>query len=472
MGFYPTIPTSPLKEQRPRRRLKKKSRPGQSRLGETMDGGIFELQERVAVVPEGEDGDGEEDLPASTSLPLYDDADRPITPSVFSAPLRPSTPPVASVSAAPMPIPVAGQRTSIVQTNPPVNPPSSPRSGALLSRMGSLKRHWAGAVRRNRSSTGPPQPPPMIVPPSSPSKPNGGWFQRLVVPATLPVGVEEPPKRSPWKSRSRDRLATLKGDGPNTEAPSVPERKVTGRSRSNTTGSVPDRAILLAGPHSRPATPGRLSSFQPPPSSPLSGKFPETNGEAHHERKSSVKLQKSPSQKDNEGRRGFMGGVRRISLVGGGHRKNRSLGGGVDDPPGLGEPEKRQSEKVGVPLVQLVPSESGEPSITPPVTTASSASLGKPYPTPLASASLGRATSNVSGRSGQSGHSSSGEHKSPAARRSSLGDLKIPSRIRNSQNGIKRDLATVKEFAAVAAREFFFLATEFKLDECSYHFIT
>lgn len=40
-------------------------------------------------------------------------------------------------------------------------------------------------------------------------------------------------------------------------------------------------------------------------------------------------------------------------------------------------------------------------------------------------------------------------------RRNSLGDLKIPSRISRAQDGLKRDLGRVRDFAAHVEREFF-----------------
>jgi hypothetical protein len=46
------------------------------------------------------------------------------------------------------------------------------------------------------------------------------------------------------------------------------------------------------------------------------------------------------------------------------------------------------------------------------------------------------------------------EGSSPVPRRNSLGDLKIPSRISKAQDGLKRDLGRVKEFAGHVEREF------------------
>lgn len=235
-----------------------------------------------------------------------------------------------------------------------------------------------------------------------------------------------------------------------------------------------------------------------------------------------------------EGHRSFMGGMRRISLVGGQkrakHRRDKSAGSitGVEDigigyappvpslpstspqlnsfPPQLSgllppvelvsaPPRKSSLQKVDtdVPTSSIditSPTSINQPlrdtsniseSSSAPVllhsrssnfiTTVSSNTVsgGPPSPTrrgksvipPIKSlngspqaASLGRASQVMTpGKAAASGLGSAAMNMNAAMRRNSLGDLKIPSRISRAQDGLKRDLTRVREFAAHIERK-------------------
>jgi hypothetical protein len=202
--------------------------------------------------------------------------------------------------------------------------------------------------------------------------------------------------------------------------------------------------------------------------------------------------------KEKEGHRGFMSGVRRISLVSGKkHRRTKSTTMVADDtdepqspssipqtpPPALAmamtpsissqllppielqppspprdhEPDEPRrsmasdrsvistsgSLAAGVESLLLQPSMDSRSKSSPPPTITPRPSLTKSPSSPQA-VSLGRAT-----------------HPPPISvatgivpRRNSLGDLKIPARISQAQVGLKRDLGMVREFAAEVESEF------------------
>ncbi|KLO15378.1 hypothetical protein SCHPADRAFT_264249 [Schizopora paradoxa] len=232
-----------------------------------------------------------------------------------------------------------------------------------------------------------------------------------------------------------------------------------------------------------------------------------------------------------EGHRSFMGGMRRISLVGGQkrskHRREKSSGSitGTEDivmgdaPPVPSLPSTSPRDNLIAPqtsgllppveLVSVPPRRSSlqrvdvdvpSPSIdiTSPISTSlnqplrdtsnisesssapalvhsrssnfittissNSVSGGPPSPTrkgksaimPIKTlngspqaASLGRASQIMTpSKAAASGLGSAAMNMNAAMRRNSLGDLKIPSRISRAQDGLKRDLTRVREFAA------------------------
>ncbi|KAI5119246.1 hypothetical protein M0805_008797 [Coniferiporia weirii] len=215
----------------------------------------------------------------------------------------------------------------------------------------------------------------------------------------------------------------------------------------------------------------------------------------------------SASEKE-KGHRGFMGSMRRISLVGGQKRHQRGQSGGAEESDGAPSPDNSSSVpplpaipidhdplsnsllpaldlqrqlsppngvsgslNVNAPKVlRAVPPSLAKavdltsPSSSPPrperlpalahsksssfATASSSPGRGSPIARLTGSpqaASLGRASPlPMSTGSGMS-PSSMGSN---VHRRNSLGDLKIPSRISRAQDGLKRDLGRVREFAA------------------------
>lgn len=91
-------------------------------------------------------------------------------------------------------------------------------------------------------------------------------------------------------------------------------------------------------------------------------------------------------------------------------------------------------------------SSSGQFSNTPSRASPAMSRLGSASPAQVNS--LGR-TTQVAG----SGSSTVAREGSPVPRRNSLGDLKIPSRISRAQDGLKKDLTRVKEFASHVERK-------------------
>ncbi len=235
-----------------------------------------------------------------------------------------------------------------------------------------------------------------------------------------------------------------------------------------------------------------------------------------------------------EGHRSFMGGMRRISLVGGQkrakHRRDKSAGSitGIEDigigyappvpslpstspqlnsfppqPSGLlppvelvSAPPRRSSLQkvdIDVPTSSIditSPTSTNQPlrdtsniseSSSAPVllhsrssnfiTTISSNTVSGGPPSPMRrgksvippikslngspqAASLGRASQVMTpGKAAAGGLGSAAMNMNAAMRRNSLGDLKIPSRISRAQDGLKRDLTRVREFAAHIERK-------------------
>ncbi|KAK7058973.1 hypothetical protein VNI00_001597 [Paramarasmius palmivorus] len=178
-----------------------------------------------------------------------------------------------------------------------------------------------------------------------------------------------------------------------------------------------------------------------------------------------------------EGSRGFMGSVRRISLVGK-HRRSKSgvsLVGweetGKSPPPEL--PSRKSASETDdsmdvdsrapalLPPIELQPPspprtigrstartpspvnlDSLLPSHSPPSTSSPSLVISNKAPASPQSASLGRSTI------APAISNSSGIASANVPRRNSLGDLKIPTRISQAQVGLRRDLGMVREFAS------------------------
>jgi serine/arginine repetitive matrix protein 2 len=169
---------------------------------------------------------------------------------------------------------------------------------------------------------------------------------------------------------------------------------------------------------------------------------------------------------DKEGRRGIMGNVRRISLVGKHRRAKSGAEGtgiplppplpskpepteedGAEEPPGMKTPSKSRSHALlppielqppsppRLPAVEMQSPLSLEPVFRPP----KAHSQRSPSPTSKAASSLGRTTTPSTG--------------TIVPRRNSLGDLKIPARISQAQVSLKRDLGMVRDFALEVERK-------------------
>lgn len=380
---------------RPRRRLKKKQRPVGMNMLE--DSGYYE-QEKIMESDEPE-------LP-----PRARSRSRPTTPS-----------------------------PEVIQIIPPNSPRSSLR---MLTRLGSVKK-W-----RSRASTGPSE----VVAneqqqPSTPSRPrSNSWFNKSTSPDLK-------------KFRSKDHLRPVDEQTPKARG---------NRSRSNTTSAVPlprPSASIDLDRELRGIESYRPFSLQPNigPAFPVA-EIPTTKAEGVQvARSSSIKIKEfkpppsasTPPKDDKDGRRGFIGNVRRLSF-GGKHKRARSTAdAAVQYSPPQKEIVATNKAETGVFIGRSRPSEDlsrTRPSTPAPLTNVPNMNawpmtpvkhlkLQVPNPVSPQPSSLGR----------YAAHSST---STPASlRRVSMGDLKIPSRISQAQDGIKRDLSLVKEFASCVERK-------------------
>ncbi|KAI9461876.1 hypothetical protein F5148DRAFT_1214570 [Russula earlei] len=420
-----------------RRRLRKKSRPP--------DSGVFELLDRQ----------------------------RDIAPS-----LSPSSP---------IPAPV---------DLPPSETSSSSRS-SILSRLGSVKK-WA--VRKRFTSPGPSD------------VAEGTQAERDATPRATAFQAQSPSRNPNWFFRSSETPDPTPGSpsGPILElkhersfrhlraftAIDSPTKK--GRFRggilgehSHDTGST----STDGSPPSSPRRPRRPKSMQVPVAVPPPVLRHASYGTRSISRSTSqagiedVSREWEAKQMEKEGHRGFMSGVRRISLVSGKKHKRTKSAATIADadetqvpsipqipppimamipgvssqllppielqppsPPRGQESEPRKSIASDRSIIStssslaagiealLQPSVDARSITSPPILTPRP-SLTK-SPTSPQAASLGRAT--------QPPPTTTATGIVP--RRNSLGDLKIPARISQAQVGLKRDLGMVREFAAEVER--------------------
>ncbi|KAI0047085.1 hypothetical protein FA95DRAFT_1559429 [Auriscalpium vulgare] len=396
----------------------------------------------------------------------------------------PSPPPPTS----PLPVPV---------DLPPVDPAASTKT-PLLSRIGSVKK-WG--ARKKRASTGPAEviadESKEATPRASTSNSHGhghspssssrtsGWFFRT-------SGGQSPPPPEPLELKHERSFGRLRVFSSAQDSPTKP-----GRKRSavlTTTASTPDGTPP---PSPRPRRPASMQV-------PSSGK-PLVPRQASH---GTMTVGRSVSRstfststddvsresigdgsstgKEKDGHRGFMGGMRRISLVPGRHKRTKSkadeiLDGTIrasprspprplPDLPGLPPPSMTTpspSEQLLPPIELQPPSPPREPSKhdPPPSSTSESGPYGieslllrpsvdiSSLATP--STTTPRSSPKKSPGSPQSASLGRSTHPPPPAlssvavpRRNSLGDLKIPARISQAQVGLKRDLTMVREFAS------------------------
>lgn len=389
-------------------------------------------------------------------------------------------------------------------TEYPATPPEhSVPKGPLLSRIGSVKK-WG--VRRKRASTDPtdvmlneidstPRPSSSTSnhhshsnSPSSSHKPSGWFFRSGGGGADMP-GSPPPPSAADLKhERSIDRLKAFSNTF---ETPTRTGQKPLQQlgfhpnGSSGSRGSTPDQT-----PPPSPMILRRPSSMQVPQAKPL---FPRhtshgamTVGRSASRSTFSTstddfdKDRKGKEKEKEEGHRGFMGGMRRISLVGSQkkHKKMKSTAGqdhesvpatpaivipqlpdtaGPSQPDQLLPPIELKPPSPRISNGREAPSANDEPdSISsnldtsysrPSVETSSSVHsqvVALPLSPPVKLSTSPHAASL--GRSAQVPSTSSITTAVP--RRNSLGDLKIPARISQAQVGLKRDLGMVREFAA------------------------
>ncbi|KAI0058156.1 hypothetical protein BV25DRAFT_1296420 [Artomyces pyxidatus] len=435
LGMLPPRPPSPPIH-RERRRLRKKSRPP--------DHNVFELIDR-------------------TSLP--------------SPPPPPSPDPV-------------------LQELPPAEPTKTP----LLSRIGSVKK-WG--ARKKRVSTGPAEvlldemdSSKDVTPrastshshsPSSSSK-SPGWFFR----PTGGNGPDVPSVPDQGELKHERSIGRLKVFSSALDSPTKPGKKhaiVLGSSYPSTTGSgsTPEGT-----PPPSPRRPRRPASMQVPSSGkPLFPLRQASHGTMTVGRSASRSTfststddvsrestgNEKGKEKEKDGHRSFMGGVRRISLVAGRHKRTKST---VEDehPGSSGSPRAALPQLPAastttpnmpshlLPPIELQPpSPPREPNRNDLALASDAATSGieslllrpsvdltnvsSPSPTTPRSSPKKSPGSPQSASLGRSAHPPPPTTASIAVlRRNSLGDLKIPARISQAQVGLKRDLGMVRDFAA------------------------
>lgn len=357
--------------------------------------------------------------------------------------------------------------------------PSSPASkGALLSRIGSVKK-WG--VRKKRASTGPAADYDITATPRPPSsssnlsqngigtansKSTAGWFFRSGGGGDAGSSPPDITSASLKKEKSINQLRRT-----NTDTSILPENESPTPSPSKLTKRRPSRLFEQLGlglGHASPNVNGD-GEDNDRPLGRRPGKRHVSDGSTSVGRSASNTLVGASVEdlgltvlKEESGKR-FLG-VRRISL-GGKHRRNKSGGGIVPIPLPTQVAEQVTDIEVDelLPPIELQPpspprviSPTPHTTPTPPSDAPSSPkrltprSPGKSPGSPQ-SASLGRsAIPNIPSMNlaGSAGH---------VPRRNSLGDLKIPARISQAQVSLRRDLGMVRDFAASVERMFWFL---------------
>jgi hypothetical protein len=438
------LPPSPP-AQKPRRRLRKKSRPP--------DNDLFELLERRQETPP---------LPSSpqSSSPLQGPANLP--PSESSNSSRPS----------------------------------------ILSRLGSVKR-WG--VRKRFASPGPSD------------ATDGALSERDATPRAAALQAQTPSRTPSWFFRSSDTpdstpdsplgSATLELKHERSfrhlrafTAVDSPTKKgrlraaILGeRSHDSGSASTPDGS-----PPSSPRHPRRPKSLQVsaaiPPPVPRHASYgaPRSVSRSTSHTSTEDVSRGEGKGKEKEGHRGFMSGVRRISLVPGKKHKRAKSSATVADadetqlpsiprvppalmdmtpsissqllppielqppsPPREKEPDQHRrsmaSERSAVSSSGSLAPEDESLLLQPSVDIRSMPSPPTVTPRPSLSKSPGSPQSASLGRATQPPPTTTATGIVP--RRNSLGDLKIPARISQAQVGLKRDLGMVREFAAEVESE-------------------
>ena len=440
------LPSAPFR--RERRRLRKKSRPPH------VDENVFELQDR-----------GQPQL--SSSLPQ-----RPSTPDCNDTP-PPTSDPLPEVTAS--------------------------NKAPLLSRIGSVKK-WG--IRRKRAST-----PPSDVPQDSENESNtrppsslaqsssgGNWFFR----AAGGRSRSSSPEADVTHGATADCLNvsrpsydhsdhSISDAAENPLATKLNKRKSLGFVHLRQREPQPESKDASHGQMPVLSAPCRPTSMQPKPrhasyaygvSTVISMSTPVATSVSPVAVSSS--LEDLDESGPREGSRGFMGGVRRISIIGGQkkHKRTKSsdptsylpdISPTVPTPPLLAalpleesrlsgpddhsQPCRQTSTLVVSQSAPVMQSYGNESSVLPELNALNSSHrfssvmiggssiISTKTPTSPQSASLGRSISPTVAAT------------AAVLRRNSLGDLKIPSRISQAQMGLKRDLSMVREFAVRVERK-------------------
>ncbi|OBZ73071.1 hypothetical protein A0H81_06595 [Grifola frondosa] len=482
-------PSPPI--HRERRRLRKKSRPPLP-----LEDNIYELDDRAEV------------------------------------PHRPPTP--EQQNSSPPPAPSDDHSTGPI----PASAPTFTKT-PLLSRIGSVGKKW-GAGRRKRASTGPSEVAlyetkqeseheqdhthasfPVPIPSTPPSSSKNGWFFQGGGGGPGPGFATQHPSALRHE-KSVDKFLFMMGvnlahlraeagtDIMQEKARAEPQtgffeicRCFNGRSRTTCTCAA--ICWILRPPAPRHASHGqgtsggsrtsssRSSSRQRSASASVEdvSRMSKTReGRSKDVRRAADAVKEQEHEKEKEhGNRSFMGGVRRISLVGSAkHKRTESSAPNEsqhsytvtscevrktfsfpqssynphrhhipmrDDPfrPAQSTHTKSNSDERQLESSRSHPTLSSRSSAGPSSTTvtmgsSSSAPIASPSPSPIRTkistspqqvASLGRSTQLPKERES--------ENVASVPRRNSLGDLKIPPRISQAQVGLRRDLGMVREFA-------------------------
>ncbi|KAG8903210.1 hypothetical protein FRB99_003590 [Tulasnella sp. 403] len=417
---------------RPRRRLRKKSRPPQVDVAD-----VFEMVDSRGFLNEL----GESDNETTTAA----------RPSARPTSLLPSPPlPLRSRSG---PSPSPSHLTEAV--SPPPSVPSSPSGRAqLLYRIGSMK-NWSRRKGRHSSQSD------MSVVGSLTADAAPSLTSREATPAESIVSPEHsaPTSPTPWMLRARSQ-------SPTPEASDVSRRGSISRRSQTSVGKKHGISKVLGLVHSPSAqqtddTSRRPTSFvQQPTRPPISKrKFTMARSTSNPLFQPPVKFPPAP---------GSVLGLKNLSVQNV-HKRNKSLGAesasslalhGIPPLPPLpssdslpptprlsNPPDKVSDEPPLLPPIELLPPSPPRlfPSASQPASTMGSSflhlsdfsSTSSPTRSPGATTSLGRANgTTIVGKNGPS-----------HLRRNSLGDLKIPARISKAQVGLKNNLTMVREFA-------------------------
>ncbi|KAH9954540.1 hypothetical protein BC827DRAFT_1272511 [Russula dissimulans] len=372
---------------------------------------------------------------------------------------------------------------------------SSSSKSSILSRLGSVKK-WG--VRKRLTSPGPSDaaeraqaerdatPRAAASQFQSPSLTPSWFFRSSETPDSTPGSPLGSANLELKHERSFRHLRALPAVDSPTKKGKLRGAILGQRSRDSGSASTPDGS-----PPSSPRRPRRPTSMQVPAATPPVVPRHASYGARSVSRSTShvsideVNRECEGKGKEKEGHRGFMNGVRRISLVSGKkHKRTKSTATVADgdetqlppipqvppptmvttpsissqllppielQPPSPPRGQESDEPRKSITSERSVISTSGslaagveslllQPSVdamSSPPTLTPRPSLSKNPSSPQA-ASLGRATQPLPATTATG----------IVPRRNSLGDLKIPARISQAQVGLKRDLGMVRDFAA------------------------